>query len=106
MELPLAEKPALVTGTSGGVGSAVAKRLAEDGASGLVHHNSSRDEAEAVVREAARRMTAAGWGRIINRGSIFGKGVCAPGLSTYCGTKSAVQGLTRGWSRDLGPRRA
>jgi 3-oxoacyl-[acyl-carrier protein] reductase len=24
-------------------------------------------------------------------------------MGLYCGTKFAVQGLTRGWSRDLGP---
>ena len=181
--LPLANKLALVTGASGSIGSAVAKRLAQDGASVLVHYGSGRQRAEAVVcdileaggaaeiigadlsrrdgpaeliaqldgtfggrfagrldvlvnnagsfayggltdatdedfdrlfnlnvramfqlsREAARRMTRAGWGRIINMGSIFGEGAYAPGLSTYCGSKFAVQGLTRGWSRDAGP---
>ena len=57
-----------------------------------------------LSREAARRMTKAGWGRIINMGSIFGEGAYAPGLSLYCGSKFAVQGMTRGWSRDLGPK--
>ncbi len=184
MTLPLENKFALVTGASGGIGSAVAKRLAQDGASVLVHYSSSREEADLVTREitaaggnaemiaadlgrhdgpaalltqldsafggkfagrldvlvnnagtididplpdatdeafdrlfnvnvravfqlsreAARRMTKAGWGRIINMGSIFGEGAYAPGLSLYCGTKFAVQGLTRGWSRDLGPK--
>jgi 3-oxoacyl-[acyl-carrier protein] reductase len=41
-------------------------------------------------------------GRIINMGSVFGEAAPAPGLSVYCGTKFAVQGLTRAWSRDLG----
>ena len=181
--LPLENKLALVTGASGGIGSAVARRLARDGASVLVHYGSSRTEAEAVVREitasgrqaeivgadlgrhdgpaaliaqldgafggrfagrldvlvnnagvvdvgmlvdatdetfdtlfnvnvraifqlsreAARRMTKAGWGRIINMGSVFGEAAPVPGLGIYCGSKFAVRGLTRGWSRDLGP---
>jgi len=181
--LALAEKLAVVTGASGGIGSAVALRLAQDGASVVVHYNSSREDAEAVVRqivatggkaeavgadlahpkgpaalidrldtsfggrfrgrldvlvniagtlefgslaevsdesfdrlfnvnvracfqlsrEAATRMTKTGWGRIINMGSVFGEGAPMPGLGIYCGTKFAVRGLTRAWSRDLGP---
>ena len=183
MPLVLENKFALVTGASGSIGSAVARRLARDGASVLVHYGSSREDAETVVREigeaggsaeaagadlgrhegpgallaqldgafggrfagrldvlvnnagtldfgpladttdesfdrlfnvnvravfqlsreAARRMTKAGWGRIINMGSVFGEGAFSPGLGVYCGTKFAVRGLTRGWSRDLGP---
>lgn len=56
-----------------------------------------------LSREAARRMTPAGWGRIINVGSCLGEAVPLPGMALYCGTKFAVNGLTRGWSRDLGP---
>lgn len=56
-----------------------------------------------LSREAARRMSAQGWGRIVNIGSVFGEAAPAAGLSIYCGTKFALRGLTRAWSRDLGP---
>ncbi len=173
----------MVTGASGAIGSEVARRLARDGASVLVHFNSSREDAETVAREinafgasaeaiaadlargdgpatliraldgsfggrfsgrldvlvnnagilefgpladvsdesfdrlfnvnvracfqlsreAARRMTKCGWGRIINMGSVFGESAPTAGLGIYCGTKFALRGLTRAWSRDLGP---
>jgi 3-oxoacyl-[acyl-carrier protein] reductase len=181
--LPLSGKLAVVTGASGGIGSEVARRLSRDGASVIVHFNSSREDAEAVARdinstggraeafgadlaqregparlidgldvsfggrfagrldvlvnnagildfgsltdvtdesfdrlfnvnvracfqlsrEAAKRMTKIGWGRIINMGSVFGESTPTAGLSIYCGTKFALRGLTRAWSRDVGP---
>ena len=180
--LPLEGKVAVVTGASGAIGSAVARRLALDGACVLVHYNASRDGADRVVREiaadggdaegvaadlsltdgaatlirrldtafdgrftgrldilvnnagtlefgtlteisdesfdrvfninvracfqlsreAAKRMTKVGWGRIINMGSVFGESAPVAALSVYCGTKFAIRGLTRAWSRDLG----
>lgn len=56
-----------------------------------------------LAREASRRMMQEGWGRIINIGSGLGEAVPMPYMAVYCGTKFAVRGLTRGWSRDLGP---
>lgn len=44
-------------------------------------------------------------GRIINIGSFFGERVPFPGASAYGMSKHAVAGLTRGWARDLAPRR-
>ena len=183
MEHPLKDKLSLVTGSSRGIGAAIARRLASEGSSVLIHYGSNRDRADALVgeiqqagceaqavgadlsasdgaaalfaqvdeafdgkfsgrldvlvnnagtatygslteatdddfdrqfsvnvrsvfqlsREAARRMTRSGWGRIINIGSGLGEAVPLPGMALYCGTKFAVRGLTKGWSRDLGP---
>jgi 3-oxoacyl-[acyl-carrier protein] reductase len=178
----LAGKLALVTGASGEIGSAIARRLARDGASILAHYGTNPAGAAAVVqaivgaggeaaaigadlsrpdgaaaviaqldaafggrfagrldvlvnnagtftfgsiveaqddefdrtfainvrapfqlgREAARRMIAGGWGRIVNVGSVFGQATPVPGMSVYGATKFALAGLTRAWARDLG----
>jgi 3-oxoacyl-[acyl-carrier protein] reductase len=46
---PLSGKVALVTGSSRGIGSAIAKRLAKDGAKVVVNYNSSPGPADEVV---------------------------------------------------------
>jgi 3-oxoacyl-[acyl-carrier protein] reductase len=44
-------------------------------------------------------------GRIINIGSFFSERVPFPSASAYGMTKHAIAGMTKGWARDLAPRR-
>lgn len=56
-----------------------------------------------LAARAAGRVMGHG-GRIINIGSTLGEGVPRPGLGIYSASKFAVNGFTRAWARDLGPR--
>src|SRR5256885_6830183 len=53
-ERPLAGKAAIVTGGSRGIGAAIAKRLAGDGASVAVTYSKGADAASSVVKEIER----------------------------------------------------
>jgi 3-oxoacyl-[acyl-carrier protein] reductase len=55
-----------------------------------------------AARAAAKHLPDSG--RIINIGSCLGEHVPASGFTAYATSKAAITGLTKGLSRDLGPR--
>jgi 3-oxoacyl-[acyl-carrier protein] reductase len=56
-----------------------------------------------VTQQALRRLKDGG--RVINIGSMIGERVPFAGSTVYAASKFAVAGLTRGWARELAPRK-
>lgn len=56
-----------------------------------------------VTLQAVKRLRDGG--RVLITGSVIGERVPFPEHAAYAMSKSALQGLTRAWARDLGPRR-
>jgi 3-oxoacyl-[acyl-carrier protein] reductase len=56
-----------------------------------------------LAARAAARVLPSG-GRIINIGSMLGERVPMPRVGIYSATKFALNGFTRAWARDLGPK--
>ena len=54
-------------------------------------------------REVITGMKAAGWGRIINIGSISGRSGGGPGYAHYAAAKAGIGSLTKSLAKELGP---
>ncbi|MFF2315273.1 SDR family NAD(P)-dependent oxidoreductase [Arthrobacter sp. NPDC058097] len=57
-EWPLSGRRILVTGASGGIGTAICRALHRDGAQLAIHYGASRDQAESLAKEGAHGSVA------------------------------------------------
>ena len=57
-------------------------------------------------REVIAGIKAAGWGRIINIGSISGRSGGGPGYAHYAAAKAGIISLTKSLAKELGPHGA
>src|SRR5712672_3590588 len=85
----LAGKVALVTGGSRGIGAAIARRLARDGAAVAVTYNASPEEAAAVVRE----IEAAGGRALAARADSADVGAVRTAVTTTVATFGGIDVL-------------
>src|ERR1022692_3079497 len=86
-------KGALVTGGSRGIGRAIVKRLAGDGASGVFSYLSRQDAAQSVVDEQYAGRIMRDGGRIISISTLNTR-LHPPGGALYTGAKGALEHVT------------
>uniref|UniRef100_A0A2K6CD90 Dehydrogenase/reductase SDR family member 4 n=1 Tax=Macaca nemestrina TaxID=9545 RepID=A0A2K6CD90_MACNE len=100
---PLANKVALVTASTDGIGFAIARRLAQDGAHVVVSSRKQQNVDQAVATLQGEGLSVTGTvchvGKAEDRERLV-----ATGLSPYNVSKTALLGLTKTLAIELAPR--